>query len=417
MSSEGPPSPDVAGRRPSTLIIGPFAPYPAVFGGAQRLYAVVKMFAEFSDVTLVTYRSFNADDTSIAHLSTICAEVELVDGVPTDTTAKWKLQLRGLLDGKTFQYYAFYAKHFQAAIDRHLSRKHFDVIVVEQSQMGWFDTASNTATGGSGAAPFRIFDLQNIESELLARRAAVHPRGLRKLALMIEARRFARKERAMCRQYDLVLTPSDRETEQLRSEVPGVRFETLPNTIDTSLNRRDDPNYHPTEVTFIGTTQVEANRDGVLWFAEEILPIIRVARPDVHVSIVGGKPPPEVLALGDQPNVTVTGFVDDIHPYIQRAATIIVPLRVGGGTRLKILDAMNAETPVVSTTLGAEGIAGEDGTHLLLADEPADFAAAVLRLLDEPHTRAAMAAAGRELVEREYDWRAHGRRLQAVLHR
>jgi glycosyltransferase involved in cell wall biosynthesis len=273
--------------------------------------------------------------------------------------------------------------------------------------MGWFDTGS--------APAFRIFDLQNIEGELLARRAAVHPRGIRKLALAIEARRFARKELAMCRSYDLVLTPSDRETQQLREDLPGVRIETLPNTIDTELHRRTDAAYDPNEVTFIGTTQVEANRDGVLWFADEILPLIREARPDVHVSIVGGKPPPEVVALGERPKVTVTGFVDEIDPYIQRAATIIVPLRVGGGTRLKILDAMNAETPVVSTTLGAEGIAGQHGTHLLLADEPAAFAAAVVRLLDEPQTRAAMAAAGRSLVEREYDWRAHGRRLQAII--
>jgi glycosyltransferase involved in cell wall biosynthesis len=151
------------------------------------------------------------------------------------------------------------------------------------------------------------------------------------------------------------------------------------------------------------------------YFCRDILPLIRAEEPGVSLTIVGRAPTPAVKRLADEHGVTVTGRVDDVRPYMEEAAVYIVPLRIGGGTRLKIFEAMAMAKPVVSTTIGAEGLPVSDGTDVLLADEPQSFARAVVDLLRDPSRRAAMAAAARTLVVERYDWSAVAGELEEAL--
>jgi glycosyltransferase involved in cell wall biosynthesis len=166
---------------------------------------------------------------------------------------------------------------------------------------------------------------------------------------------------------------------------------------------------------FSGTLDFRPNIDAVTWFAREVLPRIQAGRPDVRLVVVGRRPAPALRALAAAGVLTLTGEVPDARPYIAGAAAYVVPMRIGGGVRLKLLEALALEAPVVSSSMGAEGAAGLcDGEHCLLADDPAEFAGAVLRLLGDPALGRRLGAAGRALVRGRYDWSAIVPQLEAL---
>jgi glycosyltransferase involved in cell wall biosynthesis len=162
---------------------------------------------------------------------------------------------------------------------------------------------------------------------------------------------------------------------------------------------------------FVGSMDYHANIDAALYFAKEAWPGIRMRRPDISLLIVGSRPVPEITALGKQDGITVTGTVEDVRPYYHGALASIVPLRVGGGTRLKVLEAMAAGTPVISTKLGAEGLSVTDGKELLIADSPAAMVDAVASLQDESTLWGNLVANARKLVREQYDWSVIGDKL------
>jgi glycosyltransferase involved in cell wall biosynthesis len=387
-----------------TLIISPFSPYPLVFGGAIRVYHLVKMFAQFSDVTLVSYMSWGAGTQAEQHLETICERVILVDSKPKATPS---LRARSLVHSRSYQYASHFSDHFQGILQNVLAETQFDYIVTEMTQMGYF------ACNQPGA--FRILDMQNIEHELLLRRADVETNLVKRAALRLEARKFLNEELAICRTYDLIFTPSERErdTMQAFSDMPPV--ECLPNSIDPEFFALRSSTPQANEIAFIGTTHVDANRDGLIYFMEEIFPLIERDLPDVTLKIVGGSPPPEITVYGQRSNVEVTGFVEDVRTYMQRAKALIVPLRSGGGTRLKILEGLSYGVPTVSTSIGAEGLELIDDEHILLADTPEQFAAQVVRLANDPDLQERLRLSGRQFVEHHYSWQAVGRQLQHYL--
>ena len=159
-------------------------------------------------------------------------------------------------------------------------------------------------------------------------------------------------------------------------------------------------------LAFTGTMDFRPNVDAVLWFARQVLPLIQAQVPDVRFFAVGQRPHRRLEVLRNDPAITLTGLVKDTRPYIAGAAVYVVPLRVGGGTRFKILEALSMGKPLVSTALGAEGFPVKHGRELLLADQAEDFAAAVVSLLHDPARRQELGRAGRALVEARYDWRA-----------
>jgi polysaccharide biosynthesis protein PslH len=390
-----------------TLVVSPFSPYPLVFGGAIRLYHLIKMFASFSDVTLLSYVSWADDEDPARHLQTICEKVVMVDAIPLRHRRKALIQAQATLSPRSFQYHSHFSRAMQQAIDAELAATQFDTIVVELSQMGYFSYQQPGA--------LRILDLQNIEHELILRRAQVEPRPAKRLALQLEGRKFRREEIAICRDFDLVFTPSGRERDQLQPLLTPVPVECLPNSIDADQLAPRATVPTDNHIVFVGSTHVDANRDGVQYFMERIFPLIEPEVPDVRFSIVGGDPPPEIREYGRRPNVEVTGYVKSIRPYMERARGLVVPLRSGGGTRLKILEALSLGVPTVSTSVGAEGLSIADGTHLLLGDTPEAFARQVVRLLQDEALQRRLGVAGRRLVEESYSWQAVGRLLQNYL--
>jgi glycosyltransferase involved in cell wall biosynthesis len=235
--------------------------------------------------------------------------------------------------------------------------------------------------------------------------------------------KLARYERAVMYGADGVAAVSEEDQRMLLRLQPAARIGVVPNGVDTAhfsrsalVGERGGPlSLAANTLVFSGTLDFRPNVDAVLWFAREALPRIRAQRHDVRLLVVGKRPAPALRALAKQGLLTLTGEVPDARPYIAGAAVYVVPMRIGGGVRLKLLEALALEVPVVSTTMGAEGVAGlRADEHCLLADDPSDFAIAVLRLLDDPVLGRRLGAAGRELARERYDWTAIVPRLEAL---
>jgi glycosyltransferase involved in cell wall biosynthesis len=214
-------------------------------------------------------------------------------------------------------------------------------------------------------------------------------------------------ERRAMRSFPIITTVAEADAAALRRLASGQRVEVIPNGVDSAYFRplagevvADDT------IAFVGAMSYAPNVAAVEWFAARVLPLIWADRPDVRLVIAGRDPAPSVLALGAEPAITVTGTVDDVRPYLARAAVIIAPMVSGSGIKNKVLEGLAMARPLVATSLGAEGVAAVSGRDLLIADEPEAFARAVLGLLADPDRAAALGVQGRDLVERRYTWDA-----------
>jgi glycosyltransferase involved in cell wall biosynthesis len=225
----------------------------------------------------------------------------------------------------------------------------------------------------------------------------------------LQWRKLRSFERRVCRQADRVVCVSEADAIALRQIDPAMTTHVIPNGVDTDFYERDKVtplDLPPHSLVFTGTMDFRPNVDAMLWFAEEVLPVIKAQMPDVQVYIVGQRPHARLDVLRADPAITITGAVDDTRPYISAAGVYIVPLRMGGGTRLKLLEALSLQAPIVSTTLGAEGFEVTNGEQLLLADDPAAFARSIGELLADRTQARALGAAGRSFAAQRYDWRS-----------
>jgi glycosyltransferase involved in cell wall biosynthesis len=283
----------------------------------------------------------------------------------------------------------------------------YDVVQISSLEMMPYRRA---ISGRGPHRPLVVFDDLNAEYQL-QRSACLtdlgHPtRWHAALYSAVQWQRLRRYEARACQAADAVVVVSPLDAALLRRIAPGARYVVIANGVDTgAFPFRQAPPAGPPELLFTGTMDYRPNVDAMLWFGEAILPRLRQARPNLRCLVVGKAPDPRLRALAArQPGLVVTGMVPAVQPYLARAAVYVVPMRMGSGTRLKVLEAMAAGVPVVSTRLGTEGIAANAAEYALLAETPAAFAAAVLRLLDTPVLAAALAERGRALAERHYDW-------------
>jgi len=296
------------------------------------------------------------------------------------------------------------------------SSAHVSRILAEILQAGSFDavqmegvhlSAYLPVIGAAASRPVILADWHNIESEILHRYSQVNPSPPRRAYAWRTANLLERAETRFLGACDVHTVTSERERVRLQSRNPAAEIHVIPNGVDVQYfgAQELDCGSPRTSLVFAGSMDYSANVDAVVWFVNHIWPALRQEHPALSFAIVGRDPTTEVRALaGDR--VTVTGTVPDVRPYYAGALAAVVPLRIGSGTRLKILEAMAAGIPVISTRLGAEGLDLEDGTHLLLADSADDMIAAVGRLAASSELWQRLSRSGREVVSRLYDWRA-----------
>jgi glycosyltransferase involved in cell wall biosynthesis len=261
--------------------------------------------------------------------------------------------------------------------------------------------------------PLIIADWHNIESEIMWRYA-----DKASFARRLYARRTAKlienMELKLLRDCDIHLVCSAREQAILQNRVPNARIEVVGNGVDVAFYSETEPTSPTAErrdILFVGSMDYHANIEAALEFARDVWPAMHASYPDFRFVVVGRNPPQQVRDLAAQPGIVVTGTVDDVRPWYRSAFAVVVPLRTGSGTRLKILEALAAGVPVISTRLGAEGLDVRDRENILLAETAPEMQQAVDLLSQSPERWQALAAAGHALVEREYDWKSLGGRL------
>jgi glycosyltransferase involved in cell wall biosynthesis len=297
----------------------------------------------------------------------------------------------------------------QAALDALLAEEQYDAVVFESVVMAGYRLPAGVK---------RVIDQHNLEYEVMQRTAQLETRRLRKWYSGQEYRLMRQTELARCQEADLVLVTSQREQATLKHLLPAQTIEVVSNGVDLAAFTQEAPVQEvPHQLILTGTMDYYPNTQGAIFFAEQCWPLIRAQMPDATWQIVGRNPPPEVQRLAHLPGVTVTGWVSDVRPYLAASAVALAPLLVGGGTRLKILEALAMQKAVVSTSLGCEGLTVETGKHLLVEDQPERLAEAVITLLKEPERRRALGSAGRALVEELYSWERCGEQLLRALER
>ena len=304
-----------------------------------------------------------------------------------------------------------------------LRAKHYDVIQVEGVEMAPY--VSDLWVAGHPenlSRPRLVFDDHNAEYVLQQRAFLTDLRRPRRWVAaaysMVQWRKLTGYERRLCRSADRVVAVSDVDADALRKLAPGLEVAVIPNGVDLEFNR---PGAVPpaggmsaNALVFTGKMDYRPNVDAVVWFTDAVLPAIQAQIPDAHFYIVGQQPHERVQALAERPAITVTGRVPDVRPYIAGAGVYIVPLRIGGGTRLKVLEAMAMGQALVSTHLGCDGFDFEDDRQVCFADDPADFAESVIGLLRDRAQAADLGRRARAYVEAHFSWEAIVPRLEAL---
>lgn len=256
----------------------------------------------------------------------------------------------------------------------------------------------------------------NVESIIWRRHVEQASGPAKRAYFRLQARRMEILERAVCRKAGQIVAVSDVDRDTMRSMFGVERVTSVPTGVDLEFFAPPALAEVKADLVFVGSMDWMPNIDAMRYFANDILPIIRKERPDCHVAIAGRKPGSAIQELGRRdPNIIVTGTVPDVRPYLWGSTVCVVPLRVGGGTRLKIFEAMAAKLPVVSTSIGAEGLPVEDGSHIFIADSADSFARRCLELLDDAEKRKQLADRAWELVSSRFSWQAVAREFEQIL--
>lgn len=380
------------------LIVCPEPPAPPTWGFALRVYHLSRELARNHDVSLLTY-DMGDPTRDWGHLASLFT----VHSVPAPSIGRRRAQLLSLLSRESFHLSRLRSESMQRALNEITAREQFDVIQVESSQMFGFEFP---------AGPALVLDEHNIEHDLLARVAASERSLPRRLYHGLEQRKVLREELAAWSRATgcVVTSPDDRR--RLHEAVPDARTAVVANGVDLDYFAPVPAAVDHRSLVFVGSINYRPNTDAVLHCAEEILPLVRRRVPGARLTVVGQGAPRAVRRL-DGPAVCVPGAVPDVRPFLAAASVVVVPLRMGGGTRLKVLEALAMGKAVVSTSIGCEGIDVEDGRHLLIADDAGAFAAQVVRLLGDEELARRLGMAGRRLVEARYGWASVAGQLES----
>ncbi len=378
------------------LVVAPYLPLPANFGGAIRIYQLVKALSATNSVILLAPFRGDAFD-EIVQLGQICD----VTAVPVSATVrepasrrKRMAQFRSLAGSRPSIVRTSSSMKFQAVMDRLFQTRFIDLVQYEFPQMSIFRPSVPVPS---------IIDAHNIEYRLLQSMVTSSHSGLRTWFNAIEFARMRQFERQSWRQSTLNIATSTNDAGVIELAT-GQEVPVVPNGVDANaLSKVAAVRQTPNSILFTGAMRHGPNAEGAIWFAREVLPLIKQQIPAATFTVAGADPPPAVKALTAN-GVKVTGTVEDIHQYLGKTQLTVVPLHAGSGTRLKILEAFAARRPVVSTSLGAEGLDVVDGNHLLIANSAREFALAVTHLLEHPAQADALAAAGQKLARERYDW-------------
>lgn len=367
-------------------------------GGKIRSYNILRELAREHAITFFSFYGAHAGDAH-SELKTVFKKVVCIPlDLPAPKSFRESLNYGvRLFTHQPYNISKYCQPQVRAALLRVLQQETFDVIICD------FVIAA-------GAIPWdspipKVLFTHNVESVIWQRHYQVASNPIWKLLSWREWRTMESAEQKYLRRANHVLAVSEDDRDFFCKYIDAARLSVIPTGADTQYFRPTSTPETPRSLVFTGSMDWLPNEDAIIFFAKEILPLIRKEVPDVSLTVVGRKPSQRLHKLAaSEANIKLTGWVEDIRPFLASSAVCIVPLRIGGGTRLKIFEAMSMGKAVVSTTVGAEGLPVRHGEHLLIADEPTAFARSTVGLLRDPARRHVLGDAAHKLVEEKYSW-------------
>lgn len=372
------------------LFLSRWFPYPPNNGSKLRIYNLLQGLSRHHEVTLLSFRDHSDVKIEMSALQKLCGNLI---SVPYKSFNPKSYQARlGFFNFTPRSVIATFSEEMKQQIERALSTETYDVVIASQIDMaGYCQYFSHLPA---------IFE--EVEVAVLYERFAKAASPWQRLRAGLTWAKHKHYLNSLFKNFDVCTVVSDLERQLLSQKVNGKpSIEVIPNCVDLADYAQTHEIPQPDTLIFTGSFSYFPNYEAMVWFLDKVYPIIQAQVPDVRLFITGDH---MNRALPPVSNITLTGFVEDIHPLIARAWCSVVPLHIGGGTRLKILEAMALGTPVIATSKGAEGLEVQAGRHLLIADTPETFAYETIRLLKETELRQQLADNARQLIRDRYDW-------------
>lgn len=387
------------------LFLSQRVPYPPNKGDKLRSFNEIRYLSRNHSISLVCLADVEGDQQYRDQLLAYCTSVDIVFNHPFRSRSNTFLSL---FSSRPLTLGHFYSGELQTILSRKLQEERFDLIFVYCSSMAQFVELVTDIP--------RVIDYVDVDSEKWHQYAR-YTRFPMSLVYRIESQRMREYERWIASNFQHGFLVSEKEASDFRQLVtPNARVTGIANGVDLEAFHPATAPYEPHTIVFPGAMDYYANVDAVTWFVEDILPQIRRQIPDVMFYIVGNRPTDAVRKLAERhPNIVVTGFVDRVQPYLHRAAVCVAPMRIARGVQNKILEAMAAGVPVVTTFLGFEGVAAESYRAIAVADDPEQFSEQVVMIMQDRRMRDDLSHQGRVVTEAHYRWETNLARLEDIL--
>ena len=393
------------GTKLKILFLSPTVPFPLTDGGRIRVYNLLKQIAQKSDVTLLALETQPTDTDGVAELQQLGIQVHLVPNAPTLPRVAFGTLVKAFFKRQPITVARYDVPAYRKKLRALLANETFDLVHYEMFHVAQFHTETDLPS---------VLSQQNVDSAIWRRLCSETANPFYKFAYWTQQLAFQRYERLLSPKFDALTCTSDIDAAVFEKHCAKDAIEIIPNGVDITHYQPDLTAETPAYLIYIGSMDWYPNEDAVAFFADEVLPRIQEKVPDVKFSIVGGNPSTQVQKLAARNGIVVTGRVPEIKPYFAETTVFVVPLRIGSGTRLKILEALAMGKAIVSTSVGAEGLDLKNGKEIFIADAPTAFADAVTRLLTDSELRRRIGENGRARVEQDYDWRSIGEKLHGV---
>jgi glycosyltransferase involved in cell wall biosynthesis len=378
------------------------APYPPKFGPSKRNLPFFLEALKRHDISVLSFGSPEDEKNFRERFGAQCRHIVFVNN-KRPRIVNLLLRISYFLRMKS-SVHLMYSKKMQAELDALVQRERFDLIHCCTTVLGFHDLPKNIPLIG---------DMHNVEYDNIYRAYKQTKNLFRKLYLYTEYRHLKREEVRATQKFDMVIAMTERDRAIIRGELPRARVETIPHGVDAEFFQRPAVQEERLSIMFIGLMSYYPNHHGVLYFLDEIFPLILAKQPKAKLYIVGAWPSKKIVRRANE-NIIVTGWVDDVKPYMARGQVFVIPLLIGGGMRGKALEAMAMRRPIVTTTLGCEGINLKHGESVLFADTPEAFAQSVLTVFDDSALRERLVAQAYKNVLEGYTWDTHGESLNSL---
>ena len=388
-----------------------FLPYPPKGGALQRSYNLLKAISREFDVTLLAFNqglSVSQIEEGVEHLSTFCKVVPLTAINSEKSKAeRVKLLLKGLIPTKTYTMSWLESNAYRDVLAGLLRENTYDLIHVDTiSLAGYVEDIEHCK---------KVLNHHNIESLMMLRRAKNEKNLLKSLYFFQEGVKLKRVEKKLCPKFDLNITCSTLDAERLNNFVKGIECIDVPNGVDLDYFNPDKTVLPEAKsLIFAGGLTWYPNLDAMTFFLKSVWPLLVMRDPEVTMTVVGRNPPLWMRELqAEYKNLLVTGFVDDVRPYFDSAAVYVCPISDGGGTKLKVLDALAMAKPLIANPIACEGIDVVNGEHVFFAETASEYVDAIQNAFNNEELTKVVASNARKLIEEKYDFIKIGEKLCA----